>query len=209
MPTIDLALCGPGIPTTKTNQKHEIDIMKTPLTVKLSLLAALLLGGITLAPAADRYHFNFSLSGNSTNDARALVTKSASKSGMLRDVSAETSIPVAALAVIFERSSGRVLVVDREFGTNVSVVVRLNTDLSVGNTNQTRAALFMQVDHPNQANLSGSAVATVSIRRNALGEEISYKISGKIHVAIEEQTGDPTQIYSGVFSTGAVFTPRQ
>ena len=179
------------------------------MTVRLGLVAALLLGSIHLTAAADRYHFNFSLSGKTTNESGQLVSQSVNRSFILRDISQETAIPVAALAMIFERSSGLVLVVDREFGTNVAVVIRLDTDLSVGNTNQTRAELFMDVDHPDEDGFDGSAVAKVSIKRNALGQETGFKITGKLHVAIEEDDNDPTQIFSGVFSTGAVFTPRQ
>lgn len=191
--------------------------MKTSVTLKLGLAAALLSAGIALAPAAepsftpvpDRYHINVSMSGKTTNEVLALVSHPLSKSSVLKNISESTSIPVSNLAMILERESGLILVVDREFGTNVAALLHLQTNLSVSNTNLTKGEVFMRVSHPEQENFDGSAVATITIRRNALQEETSFKMTGKIHVAVEATETDRTEIYSGVFSTGAVFTPRQ
>jgi hypothetical protein len=100
-------------------------------------------------------------------------------------------------------------VVDREFGTNVFSLIRLETDLSVGNTNLTKAEVFMKVEHATQDNFDGTAVATVTIKRNALGQETGFKMTGKIHLAIEATDEDDTAIYTGVFSTSTPFVPRQ
>jgi hypothetical protein len=113
------------------------------------------------------------------------------------------------LAVIYERSSGLVQVVDREFGTNITTVVRLRMNVTVANTNLTMAEMFLDVDHPEEPSFHGSTVATVRIGRSATGAETSFKLNGKIFVAIDETSEDPAQVYSGVFSTGSVFTPRQ
>ena len=191
--------------------------MKTSVTLKLGLAAAVLSAGIALAPAAepsfipvpDRYHINVSMSGKTTNEVLALVSHPLRKSSVLKNISESTSIPVSNLAMILERESGLILVVDREFGTNVFPLIRLETDLSLSNTNLTKGEVFMKVHHATQENFDGSAVATITIRRNALQEETSFKMTGKIHVAVEATETDRTEIYSGVFSTGAVFTPRQ
>ncbi len=182
--------------------------MKT-LTAKLVLFTALLLGSTLLSPAADRYHISVSLSGKTTNGTLALVNHSLNRGVVLKNISDSTGIPVSHLALILERESGRVRVVDREFGTNVSSLLRLETELSVSNTNLTKGEVFMKVHHATQDNFDGSAVATITIKRNALHEETGFKISGKMHVAVEATDDDRTEIYSGVFSTGAPFVPRQ
>ena len=183
--------------------------MKKSLTITLGLLAVSLLGGATLAPAADRYHISFTMSGKTTNEVQALVSNPLTRSSVLKNVSTSTGIPVSNLAMILERESGLVSIVDREFGTNVFSLIRLETDLSVGNTNLTKQEIFLNVHHATQENFDGSAVATITIKRNALEEETGFKISGKIHVAVEATDEDRTEIYSGVFSTGAPFLPKQ
>ena len=183
--------------------------MKTHLTLRLILLASLLLGSVTGASAADRFNINFSMSGKTTNDAQALVSHPLNRGQVLKNISESMGIPTSNLAVVFDRNSGVISVVDREFGTNILGLLRLETDLSVGNTNLTRLEVFMKVSHPEQVNFDGSAVAQVSIKRDALGQETAFKVSGKIHVAVEEGGIDTTAIYNGVFSTSSVFTPRQ
>ncbi len=183
--------------------------MKTPHLLEFGLLAAFLLGGVLLAPAADRYHFSVSVSGKTTNDVLALVSQSLSRSAVLKAVSSNTGIPTSNLAMILERETGLVSVVDREFGTNVFSLIRLETDISVSNTNLTKGVVFMKVHHATQDNFDGSAVASITIKRNASQEETGFKISGKIHVAVEATDEDSTEIYSGVFSTGAPFVPKQ
>jgi hypothetical protein len=177
--------------------------------MKLALLAAFLLGGVALTPAADRFHFNVSVSGKTTNAALALITHPLSRSSVLKNISAGTGIPTSELAMIFDRESGLVSVVDREFGTNVFSLIRLESRTSVSNTNSTKGELFMRVEHATQENFDGSAVATVTIKRNALQEETGFKMTGKIHLAVEATDEDDTAIYTGVFSTGAPFVPRQ
>jgi len=184
--------------------------MKTHLLAKYPWLAALLLlANLAPAPAADRYSFTFSVTGKTTNELGALVKVSANSSGILREVSEDTGIPTSALAVSYERSSGLVRVVDRQFGTNITTVVRLMTNLTVANNNLTMAEMSLELDHPDEPNFHGSAVASIRIGRDATGAETSFKLNGKMFVAIDETSEDPAQVYTGVFSTGSAFTPRQ
>lgn len=183
--------------------------MKALHLIEFGLLAAFLLGSVNLAQAADRYHISFAMSGKTTNEVLALVSNPLSRTSVLKNISETTSIPVSNLAMILERESGLILVVDREFGTNVFPLIRLETDLSLSNTNLTKGEVFMKVHHATQDNFDGSAVATITIKRNALQEETGFKMTGKLHVAVEATDDDRTEIYSGVFSTGAPFVPKQ
>lgn len=183
--------------------------MSTRFLVHLALIAALQLGGTTPTAAADRYHFSVSVSGKTTNDALALISHPLSRGIVLKNVSEGSGIPVSNLALVLERESGEVHVVDREFGTNVFSLIRLETDLTVGNTNLTKAEIFMKVEHATQDNFDGTAVARIAIKRDALGQETGFKMTGKIHLAVEATDDDDTAIYTGVFSTGAPFVPKQ
>jgi hypothetical protein len=67
--------------------------MKTLLLGNYPWPAALLLASLAVAPAADRYNFNFSVTGKTTNEVGALVKESANSSGILREVAEGTGIP--------------------------------------------------------------------------------------------------------------------
>lgn len=164
--------------------------MKTNYLLRFALLSVLCLLGPAASMAADRYNISFSMAGKTTNDVRLLVNQSFNRAIVLGNISRTTSIPVADLAMIYERTSGLVLVVDRNYGTNIAELLRLENELSVGNTNLTRYEVFMKVSHPELSYFDGSAVATTTIKRDSLGEETGFKMTGKIHLSVEESGVD-------------------
>ncbi len=182
--------------------------MKTIKSFGIILAGAFLISAVTSSSAADRYNISFSNSGKTTNEVGALVNHPLSRSIVLGNISRGTGIPTSNLAVIYDRNSGDISVVDRDYGTNIFNLLRLETELSVGNTNRTKYEVFMKVGHPDRSNFDGSAVAQVTIKRDSLGEETGFKMTGKIHVAVEEEGVDTTAIYTGVFSTSSPFVPR-
>src|SRR5688572_23051329 len=92
-----------GRETTNQNQNRpKVIIMQiNRITAVLSLLA--LLGSAGLSLAADRYHFNLSVTGKTTNEVGNLVTVSTTSSRLIREIAEENDVPSSSLAMIYER----------------------------------------------------------------------------------------------------------
>jgi hypothetical protein len=176
------------------------------ITAVLSLLA--LLGSAGLSSAADRYHFNLSVTGKTTNEVGNLVTVSTTSSRLIREIAEENDVPPSSLAMIYERSTGNVLIVDRASGDTLGEVITLTPDVSVSNATDTLSQVYFQITNPGEENFKGSGVGTAKTTRDSLGDERSFKFNGKLFVAIQAVEGDTgTEVFTGVFSTSRVFTP--
>jgi hypothetical protein len=173
----------------------------------LSLLA--LLGSVSLASAADRYHFSLTVTGKTTNELGAMVTISTSSSRLIREVAEDLEVSPTTLAMIYERSTGKVLIVDRDNGETLGEVITFETDVSVSNVSETLSQVYFQISNAEEENFKGSGVGTAKITRDSVGAERTFKFNGKLFVAIEAVEDDTgTEVFTGVFSTGSVFVPR-
>ncbi len=111
------------------------------------------------------------------------------------------------LALVFNRSNGQVMVVGREIGNVVSVIYTMESSLALSNTNGLRSEFMAHISN-DQGNWDGTAVGTVIVRKDQAGNEVAFRISGKIQIAFPG-INYPSEIHTGVFSTGTPFVPRQ
>jgi hypothetical protein len=171
------------------------------------LSVLVLLGGFRLASAADRYNFTLSISGKTTNEIGTLINLRFNRTLILRGVAEENEVPPSSLTMIYERTTGKVLVVDRASGSELEEVVTFATDVSVTSSNGALSQVYFQISNTEASNFKGSGVGTAKITKDTQGGERSFKFNGKLFIAIEEEEFEPSQVYTGTFTTSSPFVP--
>jgi len=173
----------------------------------LLVLALLFIVGFH-AEAADRFKCTFSAKGKTTNELGAMTTVAVITSSIIKNAAEDSGFLPAGLAMIFDRSTLQVLIVNVTNGATVQVLFEFGPEIEVNNSIDTLTEAYVAVSSPTVTGLTGKAVVTVKTVRNGLGDEIGFKIVGKLFVAIPQSDSESAQVYSGNISTGGVFAPR-
>ena len=176
--------------------------MKLPLILFIAFLAT-----ICIAPAADWYHIRLQTTGVTTNDSGGLAKAAISNKRIIENVAALNSVPASELVLVFNRTNGQVMVVERDLGAIISPVFTMESSFALSNTNSGRAEFLAHLSN-GQGNWDGTAVGSVIVRKNQAGSETAFRMSGKIHISFPG-INYRSEIHTGVFSTGAPFTPRR
>jgi hypothetical protein len=180
--------------------------MKRTQAITFGAVIFLLATGVLDLSAARWHHFNFHMSGTTTNEVGAIEKVSIGTRRVLREISMFQSVPVEKLALVYDRDTGQVMAVGKEFGDVVAVVFTMESNLQFNTQNLSQTAFYARITNP-QGTFDGSAVGSIAIRRNAAGVETRFRMSGKIHIGVYG-TSYASEIHSGVFSIVTAFVPE-
>jgi hypothetical protein len=160
------------------------------------------------AEAADRFKFTFSAKGKTTNELGQMTTVAVTSASILKNAAEDTGFQPSGLAMVFDRSTLQVLIVNATNGATLEILFQFEPEIELNNSTDTLTEAYIAVSSPSTEGLTGRGVATVKTVRNTSGDELSFKVVGKLFLAISASDSDATQVYSATMSTGGVFVPR-
>lgn len=172
----------------------------------LPIVLGLLLQGIVTC-SAQQYLINLTATYKSTNSAGVIVTTKMTTPTLLNEIFAD--VPTARLhQLVYDVQTGEVLVVQKATGEALGAWFVFDTATAVTSGDGTKAEVYFDVSVPSDENYEGAGVGTVQVTR--VGDEITkFKMAGKFTLRYEGPEGTPSRVYSGVFTTGALYVAPQ
>ncbi len=183
---------------------HVLKRMRKKLP-SLALLASLLLLAVPTV-RAQQYYMTLTASYKSTNTAGALLTTKVSASSLLTDIFIDPTV-ARGHTLVFDVESGEVRVIQKSTGEDLGAWYVFTPDTAIGTLDGTKSEVYWTISCPADSGYEGTAAGTLQITRGLENEITKFKMIGKFTLRYRPESGGSPRVYTGVFTTGAKYTP--